>query len=148
MNSQTESIIKSVQSAAAAMSAPLNDVKDDVLSGARRAQAQLVVRLDDAIKELQSSKNRRIAIDRARRIGTRTSETVANHPIIVAGVVAGACYLLARRLWQRAKPVLATPARARRVATPRRKRAAAKSPSKRNSSTANGTSANSNAQGE
>ncbi len=148
MNSQTESMIKSVQSAAAALSAPLSDVKDDVISGARRARAQVIVGLDDAIRNLaqsskdlaSSSKARRIAVDRARRIGSQTSESLARHPFIAAGVIVGACYLLARRLWRRAKPVAATPVRARRVASPRRKRAAAATSPKRNSSSAAGNS--------
>jgi ElaB/YqjD/DUF883 family membrane-anchored ribosome-binding protein len=125
MNSQTESMIKSVQSAAAALSAPLADVRDEVVSGARRARAQLIVGLDDAIKDLaRSSKTRRAAVDRARRLGSQTSESLARHPFIAVGVIAGACYLLARRLWRRAKPIAAAPARKVRSAQPRRKRAA------------------------
>ncbi len=151
MNSQAESMIRSVQSAASALGAPLSDVKDDVLSGARRARTQLIVGLDDAIRNLaqssrelaHSSKARRVAVDRARRFGSQTTESLARHPFIAAGVVAGACYLLARRLWRRAKPVAAATAKAPRATRPRRKRAASTTTSaKRNLTVASGNSQN------
>jgi hypothetical protein len=124
-------MIKSVQSAAAALSAPLSDAKDDMISGARRARKQLVVGLDDAIRNLaqsskelaRSSKARRMAVDRARRLGSQTTESLARHPFIAAGMIAGACYLLARRLWRRAKPTTSAPAARKASATrTRRKR--------------------------
>lgn len=85
-------------------------------SGLRNYRNQAVQQVEDATDRAAEAGGR--AAEQLHSIGARMLKSAARHPYAAVGVVAAACYLIARRLMRR--PADAKAAGAKRRARPRR----------------------------